>query len=541
MARQEDAIRALGCVVKMNIHNIQDECSACGVLLNPYQGIIVSHGSILTELCLKDKSFYSSLKLGHVIKGSDLNGSKFEALIDGRWAVQCESAHAVPAARETSYNLSDPEKNTELSVSFTRVKCVLLYAFRNVDFSKAVARIMPDSNWTFTTDFSDNSTVENSSYLQQHDTTDADENSICFNLLSYFLVLKIAPLSLNSQNGYLLSALRPLLLRSHNCQIGNIAEIIATPFGSQNPSLFFNSFSRGVVCNVSGTQGCWILTDARCIPGSEGGPLFTGQDSQSRHLSGVIAASLCWKNKEWIGFSLACSVNSIYGALDVYMKADKLKMWVESKDWIERNMLNRDSAIFSYNKDTVRDPKRRSLLSSTVAVRVGSTWGSGIIIDRDKGIFLTCSHVVKDSRSFDSERVCVVGHALFSPELDLQPSVSAGVISKVITLKGQPVMIQSTCAVHAGASGGPLLNLAGDLIGIVVCNTVDKGSSSSYPHINMSIPAVSVWPAVKHYLQTGDPSGLSVLELTDACVQRLWALEDSSSSDEAESFTRSKL
>lgn len=282
MARQEDVIRALGCIVKLNVHNIQEECSACGVLLNPNQGIIVSHGSLLTELCLKDKSFYSSLKLGHVMKGSDLNGSKFEALIDGRWSAQSESVHASPAAREASYNLSEPEISTESSVSFTRVKCVLLFAFRNVDFSKAVARIMPDSNWTFTTDFSDNSADENSTYLQQHDMTDADENSICFSLLSYFLVLKIAPLSLNSQNGYLLSALRPLLSRSHNCQIGNIAEIIATPFGSQNPSLFFNSFSRGVVCNVSGMQGCWILTDARCIPGSEGGPLFTGQDSQSR-------------------------------------------------------------------------------------------------------------------------------------------------------------------------------------------------------------------------------------------------------------------
>lgn len=232
MARQEDVIRALGCIVKLNVHNIQEECSACGVLLNPNQGIIVSHGSLLTELCLKDKSFYSSLKLGHVIKGSDLNGSKFEALIDGRWSAQSESVYASPAAREASYNLSEPEKNTESSVSFTRVKCVLLFAFRNVNFSKAVARIMPDSNWTFTTDFSDNSADENSTYLQQHDMTDADENSICFSLLSYFLVLKIAPLSLNSQNGYLLSALRPLLSRSHNCQIGNIAEIIATPFGS---------------------------------------------------------------------------------------------------------------------------------------------------------------------------------------------------------------------------------------------------------------------------------------------------------------------
>ncbi|CAG5123658.1 unnamed protein product, partial [Candidula unifasciata] len=568
MTGQEDVLRALGCIVKMNIENIAEDCSACGILLSPSRGIILSHGSILTELCLKDKSLYSSLKHEHVIKGSDLHSSKFEVLIDDRWSTRFESTHPAPIARESSDNLSEPGRNTVTSASFIRVKCVLLYAFRNADFAKTLAKIMPDSNWTFTTDCSEDSTSEDSTSLQQHDMTDIDENNVCFNLLSYFLLLKIAPLSLNSQNNYLLSSLRPLLLKSHNCQIGDFAEIVATPFGSQNPLLFFNSFSRGVVCNVSGTQGCWILTDARCIPGSEGGPLFTGNDNQTRRLSGIIAASLCWKNKEWIGFSLACSLNSIYSALDFYMKAGRLKLWSESKDWIERNLLNGRSTLLSNTKNApickyvfilnCLYVRKRSLLSSTVAVRVGSTWGSGIIVDRDKGIILTCGHVVKDSHSFDvqikpfqgsprykatlvysssgtfqkpydiailkcpqavhscpvyrepricspklGERVFVVGHALFSTELDLQPSLCAGVIAKVVTFKGQSVMIQSTCAVHAGASGGPLLNTAGDLVGIVVCNTVDKGSNSSYPHINMSIPAVSVWPIVQSYLQTG--------------------------------------
>ena len=33
-----------------------------------------------------------------------------------------------------------------------------------------------------------------------------------------------------------------------------------------------------------------------------------------------------------------------------------------------------------------------------------------------------------------------------------------------------PFAFQSTCAVHAGASGGPLLSSDGKLVGIVACN-----------------------------------------------------------------------
>lgn len=35
-----------------------------------------------------------------------------------------------------------------------------------------------------------------------------------------------------------------------------------------------------------------------------------------------------------------------------------------------------------------------------VLIRVGHTWGSGVVIDKAQGLILTCSHVVKDAYKY---------------------------------------------------------------------------------------------------------------------------------------------
>lgn len=46
------------------------------------------------------------------------------------------------------------------------------------------------------------------------------------------------------------------------------------------------------------------------------------------------------------------------------------------------------------------------------------------------------------------------------------PSLTCGVLSKAISLKDQPVMLQTTCAVQAGASGGAVVQRrSGELLG----------------------------------------------------------------------------
>lgn len=51
------------------------------------------------------------------------------------------------------------------------------------------------------------------------------------------------------------------------------------------------------------------------------------------------------------------------------------------------------------------------------------------------------------------------------------PSLTCGVLSKAISLNDQPVMLQTTCAVQAGASGGAVVRThSGELLGKEPCN-----------------------------------------------------------------------
>ena len=46
------------------------------------------------------------------------------------------------------------------------------------------------------------------------------------------------------------------------------------------------------------------------------------------------------------------------------------------------------------------------------------------------------------------------------------PSVTSGILSAVVRVDDTPVMLQPTCAVHGGSSGGPLFSAcSGDLLG----------------------------------------------------------------------------
>ena len=72
---------------------------------------------------------------------------------------------------------------------------------------------------------------------------------------------------------------------------------------------------------------------------------------------------------------------------------------------------------------------------------------------------------------------------------DLSPSVSSGVLANVVRIPGlthlpessivdtekrnAPIMLQTTAAVHPGASGGAVVNSDGHLIGLVTrCNAL---------------------------------------------------------------------
>lgn len=62
------------------------------------------------------------------------------------------------------------------------------------------------------------------------------------------------------------------------------------------------------------------------------------------------------------------------------------------------------------------------------------------------------------------EDVVVVGYGALGSRCG--PSLTSGILSRVISHQSQPVMLQTTCAVQSGASGGAVVRSAtGELLG----------------------------------------------------------------------------
>ncbi|XP_064285894.1 peroxisomal leader peptide-processing protease [Passer domesticus] len=329
-----------------------------------------------------------------------------------------------------------------------------------------------------------------------------------------------------------------------------------SPFGDLCPELFLNTLSRGVVSNLAGEENALVLTDARCLPGTEGGAAFVPSPGGPRVVA-VIAASFCWKGAEWVGLTLLCSLAAILRSSaavlgEAGIAVPPVPAWVAAVP-----------------ASSGRDP-----LGWTALVECGATWGSGVLLA--PRMLLTCRHVVQagaplrvtaaagpgqdaavlggrvvfateESSPFDvavveleesvpgfvppclastflpGEEVSVVGFGALGPACG--PSVTAGILSAVVAVAGRPVMLQTTCAVHGGSSGGPLVSSrSGSLMGIVASNTRDTAAGATYPHLNFCIPITVLQPLVARYRRTGDPAAFAGLNREGEGVRATWQL-----------------
>ncbi|XP_075466883.1 peroxisomal leader peptide-processing protease [Ascaphus truei] len=347
---------------------------------------------------------------------------------------------------------------------------------------------------------------------------------------------------------------------------GSAVFTCGSPFGSFYPDIFLNTISKGVISNVAGDRNVILLTDARCLPGSEGGGIYSVK-GDGVCLVGIIVAPLCWKTNEWVGLTLACAVSHILENIS--------KAFGRTSQSVKRDLLAL-KLVDPIVTDLKRDPvPTKQLVAAVVLVDSGQVWGSGVLVNPK--VVLTCRHVVRDASKvlvkirhptanknhvatghvvfathetspYDiavveledpllripepvlasgyctGEDVCVMGYGAFGERCG--PSVTSGVLSVVISVGDAPVMLQTTCAVHGGSSGGPVFaDNSGELLGIVASNTRDNSVGATYPHLNFSIPITVFREALQRYSQFGDLRGFQELNKVGNAVRDVWRLQ----------------
>lgn len=167
---------------------------------------------------------------------------------------------------------------------------------------------------------------------------------------------------------------------SSSLQKGHSVVACGSPFGSHSLDLFINTLSRGIISNLAGEDNAVILTDARCLPGTEGGGLFVMKGTESVSLIGLIVSPFGWKANEWIGLTLVCSVHLIFRNVMSCTSVTDLLCDV----CLPQREADLHMSITANASKAVEFP-------TVCFVDSGQLWGSGVFVTTK--LVVTCRHV----------------------------------------------------------------------------------------------------------------------------------------------------
>ncbi|KAI2657880.1 Peroxisomal leader peptide-processing protease [Labeo rohita] len=492
------------------------EMSGSGVFLNYQSGIVVCSGSLFSRF-INDKQF---MKKHAKILHSERFAKKIKVNVD--YIHVC-----------TNQSCETDRGNAN------RQEAQLLMMINCVEFQDAFLKIFQGAdNWGFHSGNLDTEVLEDSRFL------------------SWFALLKVPTSSTCTCKETI------PWVKSGSLKKGCPVMACGSPFGGLCPDLFMNTISKGVVSNLAGDENALILTDARCLPGTEGGGVFVSKGGRS-YLLGLIVSPLCWKSDEWIGLTLVCSVHLI------------LKNMLQA-GVIQESLIEKSSQLITGSLQAPLTANRKpssEFYPGVALIESGQLWGSGVLLNQN--LVLTCRHVVNEntlvtvrvnnggrfrtvygkvlyssapSSPYDiavvelqepladsvktqfttyfhpGEDVFVVGYGALGRSCG--PSLTSGILSRVITHQSRPVMLQTTCAVQSGASGGAVVRSAtGELLGIVSSNTRDFAAKVTYPHLNFSIPVTVLEPLLRRFSQTGDAAVFKVLDSAEDDIKKIWRLQ----------------
>lgn len=249
------------CVVSAKVPNGESvlEGSASGILIDPQQGLVLTHATVLYSLL--DKCHID--RLSRLLRDGICNKSLFTSTPEVE-VILPNGCSELEVTYLTNDKTVHPVRLLSNSVQdirpFIKFKGRLKTIFECNRLKDIILKLMPSESWQFM----DDSLSEESRFGKNSKFDNKAE--LCYNLLSFFIVIKIESLY---QDKTVLS-----IRDSVDSKAGDPVEICATPFGSMSPEVFLNARSRGILSKVVGRRGVLLMTDARCVPGSEGGALF---------------------------------------------------------------------------------------------------------------------------------------------------------------------------------------------------------------------------------------------------------------------------
>ncbi|XP_069466614.1 peroxisomal leader peptide-processing protease isoform X2 [Ambystoma mexicanum] len=522
--------------------------SCSGVIVDQSRGIVLCHGSIFSPFLLE---------------GTNLDCSERKRLLfpddfSEKLAVeiQCSTSYTVKGHLKSNVHMDLGASNPKPGMiplsnqvgcqkSLRQHQAQLLMMVPCQEFHETFHRLFNKAEgWRFSND---------------EDKLEHEEMQKGLAFLHWFAVVKIKdPVPRGTEE--------VRLMPSASLQKGNVLFTCGSPFGMFYPDIFLNTLSKGVVSNVAGEGNVVILTDARCLPGTEGGAVYA-RSGGNLALVGLIVVPLCWKANEWVGLTIACSISHI---LDNLKKALPAFMSPLKDAWPRIALMPKVSGQVDVISMLI--PR---LASVAVLVDCGQVWGSGVLVNART--VLTCRHVVsgatwilvrrqhqkedgfcairgtvvfatKEASPFDiavvdleknvpgfvepvlgasysvGEDVSIIAFGAFGKHCG--PSVTSGILSAVIDVDSTPVMLQTTCAVHGGSSGGPLFaTRTGQLLGIVASNTRDNSVGATYPHLNFSVPITLMQSGLSRYNKNRDLGGFEELGQASDSVRAVWRLQ----------------
>lgn len=370
--------------------------------------------------------------------------------------------------------------------------------------------------------------------------------------LSLFFILRLVDTfgkTDDNERKNLNTALNELLLSSSSPNFvsnGQDVFIESTPFGNR---AFLNSYSQGVITNVIGERSCLLLSDCSSTPGSEGSPVFIKTKYKKKYAIAIVISCLNWWKGEWIGLTLAANLVPLLRELipPCY------------------NNINAESEEFFQG---ISKELQMALTRSIVQVVCGTGWGTGILLSKEKGIFITNSHVIEtqddvliywkqlelkatviyQTPNFDpfdlavlqtnsreiqqmnilpinvlsqpaekGQEIFAAGYPLFPRNLMISPSLTKGYVSQV-----HDFSLKTTATVLPGSSGGAILNGQGKLLGIIVSNSKMDDVGIIYPRVNMAVPILAIYSTIELFLESGDRKLLQKLHSEELSVRKQW-------------------